>query len=190
MAFNANVPLANDRLSTSQADLNDNFQEINTYVNVDHVAFNVADQGKHKRVFFQQQAADPATGATEAALYTKDSVAVPGTASLYYRPPNSAAPVEFTYALNAASGWTWLPSGIMMQWTSGGFAGANQVFALPRAFPTAHLMCQVSSEAYTGGNERDWIVGGTPNGLAAVTVGRHPGWAGTAFTVYILSIGY
>jgi hypothetical protein len=152
MAYQSNKPLSTDKLSVSQGDINGNFQAINTYVAIDHVAFNGADQGKHKRVFFTQQAADPATAATEAAIYAKDS-SVPGTASLYYRPPNSGTPIEFTYALKAAAGWTWLPSGIIMQWGTGTCGG---VIAFPRAFPTACLSVQLTARA-PGGAVQDFV---------------------------------
>ena len=48
MAYNNNIPLAADQLSVSQADLLNNFATISTYLNVNHVDFNGADQGKHK----------------------------------------------------------------------------------------------------------------------------------------------
>ena len=191
MAYQSTKPLANDKLSTSQGDIAGNFTEINTYVNIDHEAFNIADQGKHKRVFFTQQAADPATGATEAAIYTKDS-SVPGSASLYYRPPNSGTPIEFTYALKADPGWCILPSGIMFQWGTGiipaGSTGLN--IALPIPFPNGNLTCQATPSAVSPGDQRDIVMTINPNGLANVHVTRSVGFTGWACNFRFLAIGY
>jgi hypothetical protein len=185
MAYQSTKPLANDKLSTSQGDIAGNFTEINTYVNVDHEAFNIANQGKHKRVFFTQQAADPATGATEAALYTKDSV-VPGTAGLFYRPPNSGTPIELTYALKATPGYTILPSGIWMAWGTGvaaGGIGAITFAHLPGLqFPTACVSALITN---VGNANSVWI-----NTVLAATgfgIGTYPA---NATNVNYLAIGY
>ena len=62
MAYQPNIPLATDRLKDSQADLLGNFQELNTYLNVNHTAIDgTADQGKHNMVTLVPQAFIPAT---------------------------------------------------------------------------------------------------------------------------------
>ena len=186
MAYQSTKPLANDKLSTSQGDIAGNFTEINTYVQVDHVAFNGADQGKHKRVFFTQQAADPATGVTEAALYTKDSTGAPGSAGLYFRPPNSATPVEFTYALKATPGYTILPSGIWIAWGTGAAAGGTGAITFAHLpglqFPTACISAQITN---VGNANAVWI----SSMLAATgfSIGTYPG---TATNINYLAIGY
>lgn len=50
MPYLANIPLGNDQLNVSQGQILDNFQALSTYVFIDHVEFNLADQGKHKVV--------------------------------------------------------------------------------------------------------------------------------------------
>lgn len=187
MALN-NVPVSLQSLNASKPLINQNFLTINAAFLIDHVEYNLPDQGKHKQVMFTQQAADPATGVTEGAIYAK--VGTGGVNNLFYRPYSSGTPVEFTYANKANPGYAWLPSGLLIQWVTAGIAGANATVALPIAFPTAHLYCQVSAGTYTGGNERDYIVGCTPAGLASVTVTRHPSWAGTGINVNVLAIGY
>jgi hypothetical protein len=53
-----NIPLPTDTLADSQADIKDNFTLINTYIGVDHVAFNAAaNQGKHNKCSFIGQVA-------------------------------------------------------------------------------------------------------------------------------------
>lgn len=49
MPYLANIPLGNDQLNVSQGQILDNFQALSTYVSIDHVEFNLADQGKAQR---------------------------------------------------------------------------------------------------------------------------------------------
>ena len=50
MAYQANKPQATNRMSQSQADLLNNFTEINNFVNTDHGAFNGPLQGMHVKI--------------------------------------------------------------------------------------------------------------------------------------------
>jgi hypothetical protein len=185
MAYKSNIPLATDKLSTSQSDLNGNFTEINTYVNVDHVAFNGANQGKHKKATFPVAAAPGAAGAAEVGIYAANSGGVP---ELFIN--KTATQIPFTASLKANAGWTYLPSGIIIQWTSGVMNGAASVVALPIAFPTAMFTVQVTPSTISGGDIRDDIIAATPNGLNAVFMSRSAAWSGVAIGVNILAIGY
>lgn len=84
MAYVSTIPQAADYLSVSQGDLQDNFLELNTAWNTNHVPFNVGDEGKHWFIHFPNQAVGAATNATEVGLF-----AVGG--ALYFRPANHAA---------------------------------------------------------------------------------------------------
>lgn len=57
MAYIPNIPQANDIPAQSQQLILDNFTEINTFVNVDHGAFNSALEGAHKKISFIPQIA-------------------------------------------------------------------------------------------------------------------------------------
>jgi hypothetical protein len=75
MAFNPLIPQPTDKKSVSQNDILTNFTSLNTTFDTDHVTFDaVSDNGKHKKITFQQQSGDPTTppSATEKQLYTKD----------------------------------------------------------------------------------------------------------------------
>ena len=113
MAYNSNIPQANNQLSVSQGDLLLNFQAISTYINVNHVDFNGADQGKHKFIQLPAQSAAPATLATEMALYTKNVTGVP---QLFLRRSNNGTEINLTTSGAATNGWTRLPSGILLKW--------------------------------------------------------------------------
>lgn len=121
MAFNANIPQPNDVIAISQADLLNNFAAINTYVNVNHVAFNNADQGKHAQVQFP---VGPLGG--QPFTYSAGEI---GLQSLNQTPTNipdiwmsrgtsPAFPItgsaNGTIGTNTAVSWTYLPSGLLM----------------------------------------------------------------------------
>lgn len=125
MAYNANVPQPGDLLSQSQIDLLSNFTEINTFVNVNHEAFNsVAPhaQGKHKQIEMPVQAADVATDLTQWSMYVKNNTLGVPAPAIWLRPPVSAQhpapanPIDITTAGMANNGWCRLPCGILMAW--------------------------------------------------------------------------
>jgi hypothetical protein len=194
MAYSNNIPQASDRLSSSQTSILANFQEIDTYTQVDHVAFNDADQGKHKKSLYIQQAADPVTGATEGAIYAKAGTG--GATNLFYRPPAAGTAIEFTYALKANPGYTWLPSGMLIQFGTGTIPGgsAGVVVNFPIVFPTNCLSCTVSPTQGAVGNANG-ILGLVPNAsaIAAATVSvsrMDTGQTGTALIFRYIAIGY
>src|SRR3990167_11437579 len=141
MPWNQNIPQPGDKLSQSQADLRGNFQALDTYIQVDHVAIAAADQGKHKKVSYVSQAyvapiLGPATAVNEAIIFARDSIEVPGTTALFFKGPStldSDDPIEFSYALKATTGYTILPSGIIIQWAPGqlGINTASTATAMP-----------------------------------------------------------
>lgn len=190
MAFKNNIPLATDKLSNSQSDLLDNFAAIDTYVNVDHTAFNAADQGHHKYVFFSQYSANPVTAATEAALFTK--AGTDGNAQLFYAPHTSAAPVEISYALKGTTGWTWLPSGIRLYWTTFTSAAAlSTVFTFPAGFSFTNFNFATFATPITvaTGAAQDTDFGITTLTKTGFTMLRKPGLFGTQFDFRVLAIG-
>lgn len=82
----------------SQSQIKANFQAINNVFAENHIALNQENEGKHSLIDFQQNSGvDPATGADQVALYTK-LVGGPGVPVLFYRPHNSATPIQMTYS--------------------------------------------------------------------------------------------
>jgi len=118
MPYQENKPQATDLLSQSQSDIQQNFAALKTLIDVNHDTFAAADEGKHKHVTFPEQTADPATAADEVAVYSKLS-ALSGNSELFVRNENNGTVVEFTSSGQAATGWTRLPSGILMKWGTG-----------------------------------------------------------------------
>ena len=114
MPYNSNIPLATDEIPTSQGDLLGNFQTIQTAFLVNHVGFNVANQGKHAFVTFPVQAAPPAPLANEICLYSEQSPYSLQPELTYIR--NGGVAQEITTSLRAAPGWCFTSSGILLKW--------------------------------------------------------------------------
>lgn len=138
MAFNPNIPQSTDLLSQSQSDLLNNFQAIQTLVDVNHVDFASADQGKHKWVTFPSQGATPPAGSgfagTELGLYnavyattTKQELFVNKTnQATVVQVPLTASLLSTNSAPPSNNGmWTYLPSGMIFKSgsTQGTFSG-------------------------------------------------------------------
>ena len=180
MAYQANKPEATDKLSVSQGDIQGNFIAIDTYFGVDHADFGDADAGHH---YFNQGAAPTASVATQVGIY---AAALGGSPELYIN--KTASQIPFTKAVEAGTGYTYLPSGIILQWgpilaTHGG-AQAN--FAL--AFPSACISVQLTSIESSGSN--NFV------SVDTVVVASFKAWSSTRTghasdtNCYYLAIGY
>ena len=117
MAYNNNTPLATETIAATQQPIHDNYADIETLINVNHVGFNVADQGKHKFVTMPNQAAPgPLPLANEINMFSRQS-------TLTLRPEvcvsrNDGTVIEMTSSLNAAPGWAFTSSGLLLKWGS------------------------------------------------------------------------
>lgn len=130
MAYNNNIPQPTQTLSRSQGDLLGNFQEIDNWVQTDHVGLNgTVDQGKHKTARFVDQTALPGFGPTDTAFFNAQPNNLGGLAinkqemhihaennSGFYSIPFTASILSENTPANNAEGWTYLPSGIIMKW--------------------------------------------------------------------------
>lgn len=128
MAYSKDTPLnINESFAVSQPKITANFQEIQTFVEQDHVTFGSGlGQGKHKQVLFTEQAADTSTAADEMALYTKDNA---GSPNLYLRLESDSTVFNMTpdATAHAAAGSETMPSGLKYIWGSGVATGTGAV---------------------------------------------------------------
>lgn len=124
MAYDQNIPQATDPLKVSQSDILANFQELFTFFGVNHSNFGTLDAGKHLFLQMPRQGAAPATGATECALYSALG-ATSAVTELVFRRENNGTSIPFTEGSNAQSGWTRLPSGLVMKWNSVNVSAVN-----------------------------------------------------------------
>jgi hypothetical protein len=132
MAWNQNIPQPTDQLSQSQNDLLNNFQAIQTLVDVNHVDFNAgANQGKHFCVTFPVQTVDPVPPTiqgSDVGLYTK--MGPSGFSDIYINRPADAllAPItasNYLASTSANGGYSYLPSGLLIKWGATGAVAAN-----------------------------------------------------------------
>jgi len=118
MAYKSSIPVTTDLLSQSQSDILGNFTAIKTLVDINHVTFDAADQGKHSFIQFPVQNPVPTTGAGEVGLYCQTS-ALTGIPELVFSHQSAGTTYEFTSAVKNETGYTMLPSGIIFKWGSG-----------------------------------------------------------------------
>jgi len=192
MAYSNSIPGANDLLSQSQQDIQDNFAAIKTLVDINHVTFDTGDQGKHKHISFPEQGADPTTAANEKALYSKQS-ALSGVAELFIRNESDGDVVEITSATKASEGWTMLPSGIQLVWGGSTIAGEIQArtHTFVQPFSNSCLQVIICLGATGNGNVGDYVLGATSMTTTTFSATRATSaLKGTAATYRFLAIGY
>lgn len=133
MPYRNNIPQATDTFEQSQADMIGNFRSIQDTFEVDHGPFNSIVQGMHRKVSFNETTTPvipageigmyaitpalplPTTGRTELVLVKED-----GTNLL------------LTGRDAAATGWCYLPSGLILKWGTDFIVG-NAAITFPVA---------------------------------------------------------
>lgn len=96
MPYTDNVPQSGQTLGTTQPLIQSNFSIITTAQSVNHVAYDDADQGKHKFLQMPEQGSAPTTAANEGALYTKVDTGTPATTQLFYRNESAGTEQQLT----------------------------------------------------------------------------------------------
>ena len=171
MAYNPDIPQAADDPSQSQGQILANFQELNTFLSVNHESLNSGTQGKHKFLQMPEQASAPATAANEGAIYTQES-SFTGNTECVFRRESNGSEIEFTGLLGAENGWTRLPSGILLKWGSSN-ANGSQATNFPTG-PTIPVFSAVYTAQVTTFDDT-----AAPNTMATLQ-----GITTTAITVY------
>jgi hypothetical protein len=152
MTYTTNIPVSGDTLGGTRDRIRTNFQEIANVMAENHVAFNDADEGKHKFLQMPVQAAAPATGASEAAFYVKDDGG--GVAQFFVKGEQTGSEYQITsiasgadaqiaefgtntnYSGSLNGGWSFLPGGLLIQYgLTGSYSGdSTPTIAFPKAF--------------------------------------------------------
>lgn len=127
MPYNANIPQSTDLLSASQPQILGNFTAIQTLIDVDHVDFASMDQGKHFRVSLPVQSPAPTFDAGNVGLYSFQNSRTSQN-ELYINKVNQITVTQIPATASIlsttssptpnSSGWTYLPSGILIKWGS------------------------------------------------------------------------
>ncbi len=135
MSYTLDIPADGQSLGNSKPQVRGNFTTIYNAFAVNHVALDALPQGVHSRVDFQE-VANPTPPTTIDTLFCKVVSAGPLGELFYVRgsagPPNT--PIQMTNGspTNAATGFTFLPGGMIMQWgmtTLDASSQANVVFS-------------------------------------------------------------
>lgn len=170
MPWNVNVPAANLTISSTTAPIQGNFQAIQTWTAVDHIVIDGAggNEGKHAKISLIQQAyvagggftpaINLATGVGTVGIYAAQNTGNNGPSRMWaVIPIKTAAAWEianipftessilFNQPANSSSGYTYLPSGILIQYGSYSVAIPNSTGTFitsaavnfPLAFPRA-----------------------------------------------------
>lgn len=146
-------PDATDQLSVSQADIKNNFIAANTIFGVNHSDF-LAGTGKHTFIQMPEHAA-PTTAVNEAGFYANVG-ATSAVTELYFRRENNGASVPMTESSIAANGWSFLPSGLMIQWMLVTVVNQSTAVTFPRAFPNTCFNVQVTPQV-SGSPTAIWV---------------------------------
>jgi len=138
--YTANIPQPSDNPSSSQDQILQNFQTLNTTISVNHVAMNDSDQGKHKFLQLPEQASAPTTAANEGGLYTK---AVSGNTELFYRAESDGKEYQMTKAFSASSnGYFDIPGGLRYQWGKSSKLKNGSTVTYPTPFTSGPYIVQ------------------------------------------------
>lgn len=128
MAYNNNIPQANNKLRVSQNDLLINFQGIGAGFGLNHVDLNLADAGKHKWLTMPAQTLpQPAPGLTELLFYAAPYTPT-GLSELYFKRSTDGVNPGVPMTARGSSGnhyWSYLPSGAICKWGSFSFSGVG-----------------------------------------------------------------
>jgi hypothetical protein len=170
VAYQNNIPQATDLLSQSQTDILNNFAAIQTLIDVNHVDFASVDQGKHKFITFPVQGAAPAFAAGEIGLYNFLDPVTAVNQLYVVNAVGSATPMTASELPSATSGWTYLPSGLLMVWGEATIIAGGVITVLYSsvgAFPgflaaaASPLLTRISNSATTAA----FVVVGTSTNL-------------------------
>jgi len=189
MAYDENTPAnINERFSVSQQKIRDNFISLKSAIEQDHVAIDDANEGKHKRAVFTEQAADQATLASEIALYAKDNGA---EANIYLRKESNGDVFNLTpsTAGHLGTGYESLPSGLLVRWGTLTLPAGQQSGTVAAVFPTNMFSVQLTPSAIPTGDARDYVLHAVINSNVQFTVWRTNAYKGTAAQFHYLAIG-
>jgi len=178
-----NIPQATDQLSVSQGQLLTNFASIKSLVDVNLVDFSSPNAGKHNFSQYVSQAADPALGATEIAVYNRLS-GVTGAQELFVL-KGVGTPYSITAQQGGGSGWFSTNGAIIMAWGEATVTGQSTInFA--RAFTAVCYQVVACIQNPSGGdaNKNVSVVSYTNAGVTVYVSPRITTGPATALVSY------
>lgn len=162
------IPAATDQISNSQPQIQNNFGSIMSLIDVNHGDFATNVAGQHNYVQMPQQGSVPATLAGEVGLYN-----YPGTGGnqMWVRKSDTTS-IPMTQASLALPGYTFLASGIILQWgiNTGSSVALNSV-TYPFTFPNRTLAIQVTPAVSSATDPDSAMTVIAAGGMAPTTTG-------------------
>lgn len=198
MVYTPKIPQASDRFKDSQPLIKGNFIDIDSGFNLNHVNFNNGtDTGKHKFLQMPEQGAAPTTApGPEMGLYVKNST-LTSNPEMFIRRNNDGIEIGMTEYLGAGTGWSRLPSGLLLKW---GFVApslpnpATITFPVGATIPIFNNLYSVQvSPANNAVSDLNWSASIVNTSLTAasfqVWMTQRTSTTSTAIQLYYLAIG-
>jgi len=171
--YNRDIPDGPNNPSQDQPKMKVNTNSTDDLINVDHVSFQQADGGNHRKSTYLSNTytlvAPPASIAGQVVVYAYNTG--PGGNALALVRDGVATGFQLTNtqypALTATDGFSWLPGGIIIQWGKKAAPGSSGVVTFPLSFPSGNppLSIQVSLERNSG-NQSVTVDSATPPSAA------------------------
>lgn len=212
--YNGVIPQSTDLLSISQGQILNNFGAIQSLIDTDHVDFasGTATAGQHDRISFTVQTSPPAQNLPNRANWVAGQVgmysalnAVTNKNELYINKTNQATVTQIPATASVlsvtsapaalSSGWTYLPSGILLKWAANVVANGQTVITFPvganiPAFTTCiTVLVQIANGGAGDVNQAIRLTGVNPTTFNVYGSNRTTTGA-TAVTFTYLAIGY
>ena len=128
MPYVPDTPKGGDTRRSTQPIIQQNFQAISDFMDVNHTGFDSTTPGLHSLITFTQQATDPITASGQMALYAKKIDDAQKT-GLFARYPSNGKVVQIDGSVvddgsggqvfdpaGSFQGWQYLSGGILMKW--------------------------------------------------------------------------
>ena len=191
-----NVPLSSQSLGQTQAPINANFSTIDTSNSVNHVPYNDAsgNQGMHFFITLPISSFTlPTVSSTQIGMYPLNWSPSGLTEIFIRRSSGTDYPMTGKYFTGSfpTTGYTYLPSGIIQQWTSQAGVTAAQTISLPLSFPNACLWASASIYNTISGDQNAFasVIAATTSNVRVQVNTRTSIGDGTG-NVLIFAIGY
>lgn len=154
ITYSSSIPQATDQISQSQPLILQNFTAINQLIEVDHATFASSNAGFHNQVTLPVQGSAPSFAAGNIGLYSLLNATT--TKNELYINLSSGTNIPMTACSTFQTGYTYLPSGILMQWGKAtGTGSVPQTFLIP--FPNACWNIQTTSQTNASSTDTNCV---------------------------------
>lgn len=188
MAYNNNVPLSSQRIPSTQNPIRENFEQIDTLIDVDHISFNQAQSGKHKKVSLVAVTTPPAQ-ANEGQLFFAENPTTSSNHIFIRRGTLSAVPITLAGTDGGNRRYRYLPSGLVVKYGSFSVNGDQAIDIDGGTFPAYDSISHVQLTVQGSGSIVVKLSSITNPSTLNVRVFNTTNGSAAAGTVYYETIG-